>query len=122
MIHSPMPNRRGSQAGRSPDLVNRPPQQAPAVEPVVPVAEAFDAVAPRELGLGGPCFGQPQVVIAQVSGQARLMMAAKERPGLGDVRPFRESFPPPLIVLRNRVELRQMKRNQPNHGSLYRTR
>src|SRR5262249_36819145 len=35
-----------------PDLVQRPLQQAPAVEPVMVVAEAVDAVLPRQLRLG----------------------------------------------------------------------
>jgi len=94
----------GHSAGKH--LVNRALEQSTAVEPVVPVAEALDAVALRQLGLGGPRIRQSQIVITHVRGQSRLIMPPEKGFGLGDVRPLREPFTPPPIVLGDRVKLR----------------
>lgn len=44
----------------------------------------------------------------------RLVMACESRLCSDHVRPFREPFTPPLIILRNGMELRQMESNRPN--------
>ena len=89
------------------DLLDRALQQPVAVEPVVVVAEAADAVLPRQRRLRGARLGQAQVVEAELARQVRLVMALVERPRLGDVAPLGEALAPPGVVLRDRVELRQ---------------
>ena len=42
----------------------------------------------------------------------RLIVPWELRQGLGDVGPFRETFPPPLVVLGNWVVLGQVERQQ----------
>ena len=81
---------------------------APA-EPVVPVDERLDAVAPRELGLGVTGLGHPQVVEAEVGGKGRLLVAAEERSRARDVGPLREARTPPFVVLGDREELRKVE-------------
>ena len=65
------------------DLRERALQQAPALEPVVVVAEGRDPVRTRQLGLRGACFGQPEVVEPELARQARLAVAAETRSGGG---------------------------------------
>ena len=38
-----------------------------------------------------------------------LVVPAKSRARLSDIRPFRKALPPPLVVVRGRIELRQME-------------
>ena len=80
-------------------------EDAASGEPVVPVAERLDAVAPRQGGLCLSCLGEAQVVEAEVGGQMRLLVPAKERPSLRGIRPLREAGSPPLVVLRDRMKL-----------------
>ena len=84
-------------------------EDAPSGEPVVPVAERLDAVVARQGGLRLSCFGETQVVEAEVSGQMRLLVPAEERPSLRRVRPLREACSPPFVVLRNRMKLRKVE-------------
>ena len=56
-----------------------------------------------------PGLGQPQVVEAEVGGQRRLVVPAEERSGRADVGPLGEAGAPPLVVLRDRMELRQVE-------------
>ena len=43
-------------------------------------------------------------------------MSLEQRACLGHVRPFRESFAPPLIILGNRVKLRKVKSDGFDHS------
>ena len=89
-------------------------QQLAAVsEPVVVVAEAFDARFARQRGLRFARFWKTQVVKAQVSRDARLHMPAEQGLGRHYIGPFREPGAPPRIVFRNRVELREIKSDDP---------
>ena len=73
------------------------------------------------IGLRLPRFRHPEVVVAEVGRQVRLIVAGKERPGLADVRPLGETLAPPDVIFRNRMKLRQIERHQPGtaiaHGS-----
>ena len=92
-------------------ILQRAVQDAAALEPVVVIAEAVDAVAAGqfELRIGG--VGQAQVVVAQAGGPARLQVAFKQGFCGCDVGPFGEAFTPPFVVFRNRMELRQVERH-----------
>src|ERR1700694_2888455 len=57
------------------DLVERAVQQSRAVEPVVVVAEAMNAMRTRQLGLRCARLGCAQVVEPQLAGQMRLVNA-----------------------------------------------
>jgi hypothetical protein len=102
---------------RGEDLVEGPLEDAPTgAEPVVPVAEAFDAGLPRHPGLRDPRLRDAQVVEAEVGGDVRLPVPAEQGSRLRDVRPFREAWSPPAIVLRDREELRQVEGDQAGNG------
>src|SRR5262245_18840819 len=87
-------------------------QQAAAVEPVVVIAEAVDSVFAGQVGLSLPRLWQSQVVEAQIGRQVRLVVPPKLRLAAGDVRPLGEAAYPPPIVLRDRVVLGKVKRDQ----------
>ena len=89
-------------------------QKAPPTEPVIVVAEAVDAVAAGQVGLLFHHLRDAQVVIAEIRGLARLVMALVIRLGLGHIDPFRETRAPPLVVFRDRMELRQIEGDQSN--------
>ena len=97
---------------RREDLVKRPAQQAFSLKPVVPVAEGLDPVGLGQAGLLLPHLGNTEIVEPKVGREVRLIVAGKLRPRLGDVAPLREPFAPPGIVLRNGMELRQVKGDQ----------
>jgi hypothetical protein len=78
------------------------------------IAKAVDAIFSRQRGLSLARFGQPKVVKSEIGWQMRLIMPAKERTRSHHIRPFRESLAPPHIVFRDRVKLRQVKRNRPD--------
>ncbi len=90
-------------------LVERPLEDAPAVEPVVVVDEAADAVLARQRRLRFPHLGHAQVVEAEIGWQMRLIVAREEWLGLRDVAPLREALAPPLVVLVDRMKLRQVE-------------
>src|SRR5205085_9325241 len=72
-------------------------QLAPA-EPVVVVAEAVDAVLAGKRRLPSLHFHEAQVVVPELGGKDGLLMPAKSRPPLRDIRPLGEALPPPTIV------------------------
>src|SRR6185369_14517442 len=88
------------------EVVERALKNALPFEPVVVVAEAVNAIPPRKLELSVGRFGEAQVVVAQARRAARLKMAVEERLAPANVGPFREPFPPPLVVFRRGVKLR----------------
>ena len=59
-------------------------------EPVVPVAECFHSVPPRQVGLRYTRLGEPKIVESQIGRKVRLHMTTEQRPGFGHVRPLRE--------------------------------
>ena len=50
-----------------------------------------------------------QVIEPEIGRQVGLVVAVKKRGGFGDVGPFREALSPPLVVFRDRMELRQVE-------------
>ena len=91
-------------AGRQ-HFFERPLQQSAAVEPVVVVDEAVDAVLPGQVGLCGPHLGHPQVVVAELARNMGLIVPRKQGAALGHVVPLGEALAPPLVVLGNGVVL-----------------
>ena len=77
------------------------------------VAEAVDARITRKLRLPLSRFRKPKVIEAEIRRDVWLIVVWEERPGARHVAPFRKPFAPPLVVLRNRMELRQVERDQP---------
>ena len=95
-------------------LVERSFQHPLAVpEPIVPVAESLDAVFPGQVGLGYAAFRKPEVVETKVLRDPRLAVSREQGLRAGDADPFRVAFSPEPVVLRGRVELRQVQRNRP---------
>jgi hypothetical protein len=99
---------------RGEHFVERSLQHTCALEPVVPVAEPLHAVAIGEIRLRLPNFGHTEIAEAQVGREPRLVVAVEESAGAGDIRPLREARPPPVVVFRSRVELREIERNHPS--------
>ncbi len=83
----------------------RPLEQPAAVEPVVVVDEAVHAVLLGQFGLCDPHLGHPQVVVAELSRELGLIVAGKQRAGLGHVVPLGEALAPPFVVLGDGVVL-----------------
>src|SRR6266516_7818052 len=54
-------------------------QQPSPVEPVVPIAEGFDSVLLRELGLSLACLGHAEIVEAEVCGEVGLVVPCDQR-------------------------------------------
>ena len=87
-------------------------EEPAAGEPVVVVAKAVDAVLPGELDLTRSDFRHAEIVVAELSRPARLRVAFVHRPCPSHVGPLGEPRSPPIVILRNRVELRQVERDQ----------
>ena len=109
---SPSTGRTGSRARRREHLIERPLEQPPALEPVVVVAEAVM-----------PCACASSACASRVSAPAGRRSrvgrdvgwswpgtAARARTTL---RPLGEALAPPLVVLGDRMELRQVEREEP---------
>ena len=79
------------------------------VEPVVVVDEPRDPVVAGQLGLGLTYLGQAQVVVAELAGHVRLVVARIQGLGLGHVGPLGEPLAPPLVVLGDRVVLGEVE-------------
>jgi len=90
-------------------VVERPLQQALAVEPVVVITKRLDTIALRQTCLFLADIGHPQVIKTQVGGQIRLPVAKKQRLGLGGIGPLGKPLAPPEIVFRNGMKLRQIQ-------------
>jgi hypothetical protein len=71
--------------------------------------EGVDPVRTREVGMRAARLCKPKVAESQLARNARLVVILEERARLRDVRPFGEPGPPPLIVLRDRVILREVE-------------
>ena len=84
-------------------------QKSPTVEPVVVVDESMDTVLTGKRGLLLAYLGHPQVVETELSGQMGLVMAREERLCPDHIGPLGESRLPPLVVLRDRMELRKVE-------------
>src|SRR6059058_5875073 len=77
------------------------------------IAEASDSIVPRQIGLSFAGFRKTKIVKSEIGRQVRLVMAAKKRARLCNVRPFGKSFTPPCIILEYRMILRQVKGDRP---------
>ena len=80
------------------------------------VAKGRDAVARRELRLREANLGSAKIAEPEISRDVRLVVTAKEWTRLADVGPLCETPPPPRVVFRNRVELRQVERDGAGSG------
>ena len=107
----PRDTKRKIRTARSKDLVEWALEQSLSCEPVVPIAESGNSVALREIGLGFPRLANPQIIEAELSRQMWLHVPAEKWPGLCHVRPLGEALSPPLVVLRDRMELWEIVRN-----------
>src|SRR6266542_4328918 len=85
-------------------------------EPIVPIAEPFNAVFSGHRGLRYPSLGHPQIVVAEVRRNVRLIVPSIQRLRLGHVRPFGEPSAPPQVVLRDRMKLRQIECDETSLG------
>ena len=79
---------------------------ASPTEPIMPIAETFNAGCSGHVGLALPGLGKPEVIKAEIGRQPGLFVAFVKRPCFRDVSPLREPGTPPCIVLWNRIELR----------------
>ena len=73
----------------------------------MPYCFAMRGLPRQHVGAGG-------VIKSQSAGQPRLIMADKAGNRFGDIGPFGEAVAPPMVIFRNGMELRQVKRNQPD--------
>lgn len=87
-------------------------EDASTGEPVVPVAEGFDAGSASEIGLGGAGFGDAEVIEAEVGGESGLVVMGEEGLGFGDIGPFGEAWAPPLIIFGDGVELGEVESDE----------
>ena len=87
-------------------------EDASTGEPVVPVAEGFDAGSASEIGLGGAGFGDAEVIEAEVGGESGLVVMREEGLGFGDIGPFGEAWAPPLIIFGDGVELGEVESDE----------
>jgi len=93
----------------SEEIIDRPAQQPVTAEPVVVVAECPDPVSFRQVELTEPCLAQSQIVEAEFPREVRLLVSGEEWTRSGDVRPLREPWTPPRVVLWDRMELWKVK-------------
>src|ERR1700722_5641364 len=80
-----------------------------AVEPVMPIAEPFDAVARCDRGLSRSGLGQSEIVIAKVGRKVGLVMSIEQWPRRYHVGPLGKPAAPPLVVFGDRMELGQVE-------------
>ena len=93
-------------------------EQALAVEPVVVEAEPVHPVALGQGHLLEVGLSKAEIVEPQVRGQTRLKVPLEVRACAGDVPPLREALPPPDVILRDGMELREIEGNDPRAGQV----
>ena len=91
------------------NLLKRALEDSSMTEPVMVITEGLDSCPNREVSLSLPSFRDSQVVVSEVCWNSWLAMAREEWPRVGHVTPLGEPRPPPLVVLRHRVELWQVQ-------------
>src|SRR5689334_24178834 len=74
--------------------------------------EPVQPVAAREPRLRAQRLDHSKVVKTQRAGQTRLVMAHELGQSARDVCPLREALAPPAVVLRYRMKLWQIERNE----------
>ncbi len=99
---------RSRRSGRSKHLL--------AHEPVVVVAETADTGLASQLDLAALHLLETEIVEAELARKARLIVTVEQGLRLARVRPLGEALAPETIVLRGRVELRQIEGDQANVG------
>ncbi len=72
----------------------------------------MDACGAGELDLAASVSGRVEVVEAEVARQPRLVVAGEAGNAAHTLRHSVKPFAPPFVVLGNRVELRQVERDQ----------
>jgi len=71
-----------------------------------------NAVLAGERRLCSARFRHTEIVEAEIGRQVRLVVAGEERTGASDAAPFGESVAPPRVVFGDRMELREVERDQ----------
>ena len=79
------------------------------------VAEGLYAMLFRQRGLCGSRLRHPEIIIAKVGRDMRLIMPPEERLCFADIRPLGKAFAPPLVIFRNRMVLRKIKSDHAGH-------
>lgn len=92
-------------------FIKRPFQQSLSVEPIMIVAKPVDTIRLRQPCLRLANFRQAEIIKPEIRGQMWLIMTPEQRFCRNYIPPFCESFTPPSIILRNRMELRQVESN-----------
>ena len=89
-------------------------------------AKAVDSVTRSQLCLFLQHTWIAQVVVSKHRGNMRLIVAVKIRTSCAHIGPLSKSFSPPFIIFRDRVKLREIKRDcfqfscgWPSHGSRF---
>jgi hypothetical protein len=75
----------------------------------VPINEAINAILASQCRLSISNFGYPQVVEPELARKARLDVPREQGLGRSYILPLREAWLPPLVVLWDGMELRQVK-------------
>ena len=102
----------------SEDFIKRTFQETFAVtEPIVSIDKALYPGFASHLGLCLTGLRYSQVIIAKVCRHMRLVVPGEKRLGFSYIGPFRKSYPPPCIILRYRMKLRQLIRQYSGFGS-----
>ena len=91
------------------DLFERALEESFPVEPVVVVDESGDPVLTSQVGLGLTDLRKAEVVVAKFGGDVRLVVPRKEGLRLVHVGPLGKPLAPPLVVLGDRVVLREVE-------------
>jgi len=104
------------EVGRLQIVVGRAFEKSSATEPVEVETESRDTVKLGKFNLTAHDLRQTQIVVAKFARHPRLVVALENRKRSRHIAPLGESLAPPLVVLNNRMELRQVIRDQPNIG------
>ena len=89
-------------------------EEAPSVEPIMPIAESLDTMATSHISLRLPNLREPEIVETQVSGQMGLVVEPEQRFAPRDEGPLGEALAPPGVVFENWMELGQIERDNPS--------
>ena len=113
LLVGPAEGEREVRRTRGQHLVEGPLEQPLPVEPVVVVDESRHPVGRGQVRLRLADLGEAEVVVAEITGDVGLVVPRVERPGPVDTRPLGEPLAPPLVVLGDGVELRQVEGQGP---------
>src|SRR5258706_13763406 len=93
-------------------------KQTFTVEPIIIKSKTMDTIFASQLHLAFFHLRQAQIIKSEFARQMRLVMPRKLRNCFRTVAPLGKPTPPPVIILNDRMELRQIKGNQFNERLL----